>query len=158
MIGCGDSKISEHLHDTGLFLVYSCDISPVVISAMTERYKHTRPAMVWDVANALLLDNYSNESFDLVVDKGMSDTLQFRAQNKDIKPLLAQLFNSVYRVLKKGGRFLIFTPKPRVKRLYDESKWGRYTKTQIEVTEKAKLDTERKNRPAFCYECVKHSD
>ena len=63
------------------------------------------------------LCRYPDASFDVVVDKGMSDTLQFRSKNQEQKALLLQMFTAVHRVLVPRGKFWIFTPKPRVRRL-----------------------------------------
>ncbi|CAH9120890.1 unnamed protein product [Cuscuta epithymum] len=103
--GCGNSKLSEHLYDSGRRNITNIDFSKVVISDMLRRNVRARPEMKWRVMDMTAMQ-LENESFDVIVDKGGLDAL--------MEPKLGPKFGNQYisevkRVLKTGGKFFCLT-------------------------------------------------
>ena len=70
VVGCGNSKFSEQLHDAGWTNITSIDFSAVVIERMsTNPSALARPKMQWIVMDMLTLEGFEDKSFDVVIDK-----------------------------------------------------------------------------------------
>ncbi|KAE9450713.1 hypothetical protein C3L33_17386, partial [Rhododendron williamsianum] len=90
--GCGNSRLSEHLYDSGFTDITNIDFSKVVISDMLRRNVRCAP--------------FADETFDVVLDKGGLDALM----EPELGPKLGnQYLSEVKRVLKSGGKFICLT-------------------------------------------------
>nr|XP_019005223.1 uncharacterized protein I203_02069 [Kwoniella mangroviensis CBS 8507]OCF68684.1 hypothetical protein I203_02069 [Kwoniella mangroviensis CBS 8507] len=69
-LGCGNSALGEVLYDNGWEDIVNIDYSKIVIDQMKERHSIARPKMEWLEMDILGL-GFDDESFDMVVDKGM---------------------------------------------------------------------------------------
>jgi len=113
-IGCGDSSLAAQLYDAleGRAAVTAIDISEVALARSREAFCGPRPGLRFLHADATNLEGlFANATLDLVVDKGMADTLQFRAKTKQSRALRRALFAEVFRVLTPGGVYVMTTPK-----------------------------------------------
>ncbi|XP_048435535.1 eEF1A lysine and N-terminal methyltransferase isoform X2 [Pyrus x bretschneideri] len=103
--GCGSSRLSEHLYDAGFTSITNIDFSKVAISDCLRRNVRHRPDMRWRVMDMTAMQ-FSEEAFDVVVDKGGLDALM----EPEMGPKLGdQYLSEVRRVLKCGGKFVCLT-------------------------------------------------
>ncbi|KAI8538084.1 hypothetical protein RHMOL_Rhmol09G0074200 [Rhododendron molle] len=103
--GCGNSRLSEHLYDSGFTDITNIDFSKVVISDMLRRNVRSRPGMRWRVMDMTNVQ-FADETFDVVLDKGGLDALM----EPELGPKLgSQYLSEVKRVLKSGGKFICLT-------------------------------------------------
>lgn len=74
-LGCGNGSIQEEIYENGYTWITNNDISPIVIEQMElsrkEKHYTNMKYEVMDVTNM----TYPDQSFDLVFDKSMIDTL-----------------------------------------------------------------------------------
>jgi len=98
IVGCGHSRLGECLYDAGFVNITNSDISTVAIQNMSKKYQLTHPGLKWCVADATKLDEFTDQSFDVVIDKGACDTFDFRADKHSAALLLGQYFASIARV------------------------------------------------------------
>ena len=114
--GCGMSEISENIYTTfGIKSITNIDYS---VNAIRYMYQRTRnyPEMNWIVMNSKEM-KFEKETFDVIIDKCLSDSIYCGDH-----PLteIAFYYKEVYRVLKKGGIFLMVSygePKARMENL-----------------------------------------
>ena len=136
-IGCGNSSLTEIIydhvpHNDAQFV--AVDISSVAVEKLNSRCcSNSRTRITAIVADATMLptDLCADNKFHIVLDKGTSDTLQFRARNKESKSLLQRLFSEVYRVLAPDGVYVIVTPKCRIRYLHSAGDWLKIEKFPI---------------------------
>jgi len=107
VVGCGSSELPMLLHQQG-FRVTAVDISEVVIRDMAQ---HEGPT--WLVADVTDLPFNSN-AFDVVLDKGTSDTLFFRVKRRFRCALVSSMWREVMRVLGPHGLYVNVTPRKAV--------------------------------------------
>ncbi|WCJ33167.1 eEF1A lysine and N-terminal methyltransferase [Euphorbia peplus] len=103
--GCGNSRLSEHLYDSGFKDITNIDFSKVVISDMLTRNVRERPGMRWRVMDMTAMQ-YADETFNLVVDKGGLDALMEPELGSNLG---TQYLSEVQRVLVLGGKFICLT-------------------------------------------------
>lgn len=126
LAGCGNSSLSAELHADGYKNITSVDISTVVIKQMASRYA-TTPSLEFLPADMTNLDGVPNETFDLVLDKAMLDSMLCGDESFD-KALM--MLAESYRVLKPGGKYVAVSygvPSSRVALLEEGLSW------QVEV-------------------------
>lgn len=104
VIGCGNSRLSPQLYESGYQNVVNIDISEVVINQMRARYKEL-DRMEWLKMDVMKLE-FPDNHFDLVIDKGTVDSLLCGGNS----------FHNVYmmnknvsRVMKRGARYVVIT-------------------------------------------------
>jgi len=100
-VGAGNSDMSSRLYDAGYTNLVNIDISESVIKDMRVRY----PKMVWEVMDATKM-TYTDDSFDLAIDKGTIDALRAGQQKGDV---LGPLVKEVFRVVSQGRPFIVFS-------------------------------------------------
>mmetsp|Transcript_20310 Transcript_20310/g.20431 ORF Transcript_20310/g.20431 Transcript_20310/m.20431 type:complete len:720 (+) Transcript_20310:228-2387(+) len=144
-IGCGQSMLLEHLYDLDTMNIckfVAMDISHVAIENLKKRciFSHRERISAY-VADATRLphDKFPTNSFDVVIDKGTSDSLQFRGRNKEMRLLRIQLFREVYRVLSKNGMYLVITPKHRLQFVREVGKWTKIDKIRVNLNQEANI-------------------
>jgi len=67
------------LYAAGFHSISNTDISTTAISRMQESYPtETHPGMTWQIGDATAMTEFSDGSFDVVLDKAVLDTMLFR--------------------------------------------------------------------------------
>lgn len=94
VIGCGNSELSFELFCDGFLNVTSIDFSELVIQKMTKKY----PFMKWHVQDMTDMTDFSQQSFDIVIDKGAFDAL-LSANTDAILASASKMLQQVDRVL-----------------------------------------------------------
>ncbi|KAL0223502.1 hypothetical protein P9112_002892 [Eukaryota sp. TZLM1-RC] len=105
VVGCGNSRLSQQLHDDGFKHVTSIDISQWVIDQMQEKYRETCPDLEWQVMDVKRLD-FPSESFDVVIDKGTIDAILC---GKDSFDNAHAAHKEIQRVLQPNGTYINIT-------------------------------------------------
>ncbi|KAL5702798.1 hypothetical protein ACHQM5_027966 [Ranunculus cassubicifolius] len=103
--GCGNSKLSENLFDSGFHGITNIDFSKVVIGDMLRRNIRERSAMRWRVMDMTKMQ-FTDDTFDAIVDKGGLDALM---EPELGSKLGTQYLSEVKRVLKPQGKFVCLT-------------------------------------------------
>ena len=75
MLGCGNSELSEQMYDAGYTKITNIDISSVVIKQMADRSRENRPEMSFVVGDVTDLHMYTDNTFDILIDKSTIDAL-----------------------------------------------------------------------------------
>lgn len=104
VVGCGNSRLSAQLYDSGFHNIVNIDISEIVINQMRSRYREME-RMEWtrmDVTKMELAEN----SFDLVIDKATIDSLLCGSNSFHN---VYQMNKNISRVMKKGARYVCIT-------------------------------------------------
>eukprot|EP00931_Biecheleriopsis_adriatica_P010800 TRINITY_DN111857_c0_g1_i1.p1 TRINITY_DN111857_c0_g1~~TRINITY_DN111857_c0_g1_i1.p1 ORF type:complete len:347 (+),score=70.63 TRINITY_DN111857_c0_g1_i1:35-1042(+) len=112
-LGCGNARMSEDMYDDGYQHITALDISEVAIDAMRTRNAEARPKIAWVVGDAFDLQ-FEDETFDVVIDKSTTD-----AVSCDVDALhqnMTKMTGEVYRVLREGGTYLVFSAVEEVAR------------------------------------------
>jgi len=120
-IGCGDSCLSQELQQSlgGDVRIVAIDISEAALARGRGRLSASPRQVEFVKADATDLGQlFANSSVDVVVDKGLADTLQFRARTRESRDLRQRLFKEVYRVLAPGGLYAMVTPKKQPQYLH----------------------------------------
>lgn len=73
VLGCGNSRMSEHMYMDNYTNIVNTDYSPVVIERMRERYAYM-DKMQWLVMDINKLE-FADETFECVLEKGTIDAL-----------------------------------------------------------------------------------
>jgi SAM-dependent methyltransferase len=105
VIGCGNSKLSESMYREGWKSLTNIDYSPACILQQTKRSIRKRMKCRWLVMDVRQL-RFPDCSFDTVVDKGTADNLLCY---KNTEKNMAEMLLEIYRCLKPGGLYLIFS-------------------------------------------------
>ena len=99
-IGCGMGRNANWLANKG-FSVSGVDISSVAIEEARQRALKLGLSLDYQVANVSMKLSFTDESFDFIIDivtNQLLSSVELRAYKKEI-----------LRVLKPGGRFLLYT-------------------------------------------------
>ena len=114
MLGCGNSRMSEQMHEDGYPNITNIDISQTVIDMMTEAYKEKLPNMPFMKMDAKNMSEFETGKFDAVIDKACFDAILC---GDNSGPNSEAMLNEVYRVLNPGGVYICITygvPEKRV--------------------------------------------
>jgi len=112
-VGCGNSDLCHALWQEGFTNVTAVDISDVVINQMKEKYPDCGVNFL--VMDCRLEIALPSASLDLIIDKGATDTI---CCDRDGPDNLVQMNLEIFRVLKDGGTYCVFsygTPETREK-------------------------------------------
>ncbi|XP_064535477.1 eEF1A lysine and N-terminal methyltransferase homolog [Drosophila montana] len=104
MLGCGNSKLSMDMYDTGFRDITNIDISPVAVKKMIEINAKTRPDMKFIQMDATDM-SFSDESFSVALDKGTLDAI-FVNDAEDTKHIVDRYFGEILRTMRNGGRYV----------------------------------------------------
>jgi SAM-dependent methyltransferase len=124
IVGCGNSSFSADLFDAGYKNITSIDYSANVISRMTNKYKESRPTLLWHVMDMTEMSSIANDSFDVVIDKAAMDALMSLEGDvwnpkQEVVDACRKYCLHVSRVLKIDGYFLQFTfAQPHFRKKY----------------------------------------
>ncbi|XP_015172807.1 PREDICTED: methyltransferase-like protein 13 [Polistes dominula] len=104
VVGCGNSTLSMSLYDVGYRNITNIDVSEVVIKQMLNINKNDRPDLIYEQMDATQM-TYSNEKFNVVLDKGTLDALMPNEKQETIS-VIDKYFKEITRVLRNGGRYI----------------------------------------------------
>ncbi|XP_061388923.1 eEF1A lysine and N-terminal methyltransferase homolog isoform X2 [Musca vetustissima] len=104
MVGCGNSKLSMDMYDSGFKDITNIDISAVAIKKMQEANARTRSDMKFIQMDATSM-SFDNEQFSVALDKGTLDAL-FVDDTEGTQKTVEAYFKEIARVLRNGGRYV----------------------------------------------------
>uniref|UniRef100_A0A1I8MCI7 eEF1A lysine and N-terminal methyltransferase homolog n=1 Tax=Musca domestica TaxID=7370 RepID=A0A1I8MCI7_MUSDO len=107
MVGCGNSKLSMDMYDSGFKDVTNIDISDVAIKKMQEINARNRSDMKFLQMDATNM-SFDNEQFSVALDKGTLDAL-FVDDSESTQKTVEAYFKEIGRVLRNGGRYVCIT-------------------------------------------------
>eukprot|EP00929_Paragymnodinium_shiwhaense_P090986 TRINITY_DN51047_c0_g1_i1.p1 TRINITY_DN51047_c0_g1~~TRINITY_DN51047_c0_g1_i1.p1 ORF type:complete len:393 (-),score=69.58 TRINITY_DN51047_c0_g1_i1:19-1035(-) len=101
-VGCGNSRLSQQLHDDGYTDVTNTDLAPSVIESMSEKCASLtgQRFLVDDITQM----QFSDASFEVIIDKGTMDAIYNAG-----KDVAAKAVSELVRVLKPSGRLISVT-------------------------------------------------
>ncbi|KAH8350772.1 hypothetical protein KR084_011029 [Drosophila pseudotakahashii] len=104
MLGCGNSKLSMDMYDTGFREITNIDISPVAVKKMLELNAKTRPDMKFLQMDATAM-TFPDDSFSVALDKGTLDAL-FADDAPETRLIVENYFKEILRTMRNGGRYV----------------------------------------------------
>lgn len=155
-IGCGNSRMSEEMYDSGFSNITNVDVSSVVISAMQAKYRD-RAQMTFTQMNCTNMSEFQDASYDVVIDKALLDAILC---GEDFSTNVQLLLKEVSRVLKPNGRYIVISyGKPTYRLTYlkrDDYGWN----VQIRTVKKPSTNIlagsqEEPDDVHFIYICTK---
>lgn len=105
IIGCGNSNLSNDMYDDGYTNITNIDFSQLVIDEMKQKNLNIRTNMKWLVMDMTSMIEFSNNSFDIILDKGALDALM-SVDSIDIQIKAMKMFNEISRILTSCGSYL----------------------------------------------------
>ena len=148
------------MFNEGYTSIANIDVSKVVIDQMTEKHKD-KASVTWKVMNATQMD-FSDELFDIVLDKGTFDSILCGESSTS---MAHRTLKEVYRVLKPNGVFICVSyGKPDNRLAYLENQgefnWRVDVDTVAKPTVNGELLTESKDgtHVHYIYTCKKRQD
>eukprot|EP00340_Litonotus_pictus_P007048 CAMPEP_0170519522 /NCGR_PEP_ID=MMETSP0209-20121228/4907_1 /TAXON_ID=665100 ORGANISM="Litonotus pictus, Strain P1" /NCGR_SAMPLE_ID=MMETSP0209 /ASSEMBLY_ACC=CAM_ASM_000301 /LENGTH=320 /DNA_ID=CAMNT_0010805427 /DNA_START=48 /DNA_END=1007 /DNA_ORIENTATION=- len=158
-LGCGNAEMSEDMYADGYINISNIDISENVIEQMKVRNKEKK--MTWEVMDVMNL-SYSDNSFDLVVDKSTIDAI-LCGESSFIN--VSKMIKEVDRVLKVNGIYMIISygqPENRLFHLEREHlnfDTTVYTiKKDYQIEDDEEFEKEKFEKTHFVYVCKKIKD
>ena len=121
IVGVGMSWLPMALYDLGYLNITASDISEVLIASQKRAQGKLRPGIEWIYCDILNMNTIQSKTFDIILDKCTSDTLQFRSRSKDSDIFLHAMVKEVKRTLTDHGKFIVISPRRRIPALDDES-------------------------------------
>uniref|UniRef100_A0AC35U931 Methyltransf_11 domain-containing protein n=1 Tax=Rhabditophanes sp. KR3021 TaxID=114890 RepID=A0AC35U931_9BILA len=127
-VGCGNSKLSQHLYELGFKNITNLDFSPVLI----QKGKECDKRFSWVCDDMRTLSNIPTSSFDVVLEKAAIESLTTRdksywSPSEQTLSDLEGIFSSVLRVLKSEGKFLSISfsqPHFRIPHMLKHERWS----------------------------------
>ncbi|GFH45532.1 hypothetical protein CTEN210_02006 [Chaetoceros tenuissimus] len=150
-IGCGNSQFSlilwEYLNnkiecneiDLESVHVTATDVSSVCIDSNLQRdsermKKFGQHSFHYKILNVLQENQSCQHKFHLVLDKGCLDTFLFRSGKNEETSILHTLLDNVHSWLKDDGKYIIFSPRQKIKALRDYNGFASVEKVKIACT------------------------
>ena len=133
-IGCGTSKLAEDLYIDEIRNVTNIDFSENAIKIMEDRYKEQKVEMKYKKMNATNMEEFTNESFNVVFDKALLDSVLC---GENALPIVDKMINEIYRVLVNGGYYIVISNgnEDTRKHLFNNDMWD-YKMLEIEKPSK----------------------
>ncbi|CEF68086.1 Methyltransferase domain-containing protein [Strongyloides ratti] len=106
-IGCGNSKLSQQLFDRGFKNITNLDFSSVIVEKGIINESH----FSWTCDDITKLKTIPSKSFDIVLEKAVIESITTKEKSpwnysKETSNDLDNIFQSIQRVLKIGGKFI----------------------------------------------------
>lgn len=98
-LGSGNSVLSHHLYESGFEDIINLDASPTVTRKMEDKFREKYPSMRWETMDVEKM-SYDDGKFDIIVEKGLLDTL-YPNHDDGVREML--------RVIKPNGKLLSVT-------------------------------------------------
>ena len=120
-IGCGNSQMTEEMYDEGYTDITNIDISAFCIEQMKAINLESRPLMKWLTMDCTKMDEFSDNSFDIIIDKSTIDALLCDHDTPFVT--VAKSLYEMQRVLKPSGYLITISfgpPEHRVFHLTNE--------------------------------------
>uniref|UniRef100_A0A7N2RDK6 Methyltransferase domain-containing protein n=1 Tax=Quercus lobata TaxID=97700 RepID=A0A7N2RDK6_QUELO len=129
-LGCGNSQLSEELYKDGITEITCIDLSAVAVEKMQKRLALKGYNEIKVLEADMLNLPFSNECFDVVIEKGTMDVLfvdsgdPWNPRPETVNKVMAML-EDAHRVLKPDGIFIsISFGQPHFRRpLFDSPKF-----------------------------------
>ena len=133
-IGCGTSKLAEDLYIDEIRNVTNIDFSENAIKIMEDRYKEQKVEMKYKRMNVTNMEEFTNESFNIVFDKALLDSVLC---GENALPIVDKMINEIYRVLVNGGYYIVISNgnEDTRKHLFNNDMWD-YKMLEIEKPSK----------------------
>ncbi|SBT80384.1 methyltransferase, putative [Plasmodium malariae] len=104
-VGCGTSKFSEEMLDSGYTDITNIDASSACIKKMKEIYKD-KPNLKYMLMNVCDMKEFKNAEFDLIIDKACLDSI---VCSEDSLKYIEEMLSEVSRILKSEGTFVVIS-------------------------------------------------
>lgn len=98
MLGCGNSKLSMDMYDTGFRDITNIDISQVAVKKMIDLNAKTRPDMKFIKMDATKM-SFPDDSFSVALDKGTLDAI-FVNDSAETKEIVDRYFTEILRTMR----------------------------------------------------------
>ena len=133
-VGCGTSKLAEDLYIDEIRNVTNIDFSENAIKIMEDRYKEQKVEMKYKKMNVTNMEEFTNESFNVVFDKALLDSV---ICGENALPIVDKMINEIYRVMVNGGFYIIISNgnEETRKNLFNPEMWE-YKMLEIEKPSK----------------------
>ena len=133
-VGCGTSKLAEDLYIDEIRNVTNIDFSENAIKIMEDRYKEQKVEMKYKKMNVTNMEEFTNESFNVVFDKALLDSVLC---GENALPIVDKMINEIYRVLVNGGYYIVISNgnEDTRKHLFNNDMWD-YKMLEIEKPSK----------------------
>ncbi len=133
-VGCGTSKLAEDLYIDEIRNVTNIDFSENAIKIMEDRYKEQKVEMKYKKMNVTNMEEFTNESFNVVFDKALLDSVLC---GENALPIVDKMINEIYRVMVNGGFYIIISNgnEETRKNLFNPEMWE-YKMLEIEKPSK----------------------
>ena len=133
-VGCGTSKLAEDLYIDEIRNVTNIDFSENAIKIMEDRYKEQKVEMKYKKMNVTNMEEFTNESFNVVFDKALLDSV---ICGENALPIVDKMINEIYRVMVNGGYYIIISNgnEETRKNLFNPEMWE-YKMLEIEKPSK----------------------
>ena len=133
-VGCGTSKLAEDLYIDEIRNVTNIDFSENAIKIMEDRYKEQKVEMKYKKMNVTNMEEFTNESFNVVFDKALLDSV---ICGENAHPIVDKMINEIYRVMVNGGYYIIISNgnEETRKNLFNPEMWE-YKMLEIEKPSK----------------------
>ena len=121
-IGCGNSRLPETLSDEGYEHITNIDFSQEVIEQISKRYQKKYPKMKFKVMNILNMNEFKENSFEIIIDKGATDCILCGEKSKDN---FEKSLSEIYRILSPSGKYIMisFNRPSYIKKYLNEYDW-----------------------------------
>ncbi|GAB5371935.1 hypothetical protein AAMO2058_001622800 [Amorphochlora amoebiformis] len=113
ILGSGLSYLSQGLYADGFFFISNVEFSETAVQIMAKRTEKKCRLMKWYAMDARDMYVFKNKTFDVIVDKGMMDSLltpythsHADEASNETRISINKLLKEVHRVLKPGGSFI----------------------------------------------------
>ncbi|KHJ40836.1 UTP--glucose-1-phosphate uridylyltransferase [Trichuris suis] len=154
-VGCGISSFAEYLYGSGFKKITSIDYVKWIVRKQQSRNRR-RPGLRFVCADVKKMDQFSNEEFNVVVDKGTLDTLMPTESEKNVAAVFAA-FAEIDRVLATSGRYIVISLCQEfvVRAWLDFFGTGKYLLRAIRIDPKTCCNEQTFVLPVFCLVATK---
>jgi EEF1A lysine methyltransferase 4 len=161
IVGCGNAPFSADLYRSGLtHNIVNTDYSVTVIESMRAKHAESCPEMQWLVVDMLdMSSTFEEESFDIVIDKAVMDTLltgegDVWNPNPDVVQKAHTMCRQISRVLNSnGGIFLqISLAQPHFRRKYLLGLHSHDNNSNNDIVDRPQNEQVDDNDPDYCRE------
>nr|CAG4709983.1 unnamed protein product [Naegleria fowleri] len=133
--GCGNSRLPQQLVKSGFKNILCIDYSDVIIKKMRKIHEKYSEYVKFHCVDACSMKMIESDSYDLVIDKALTDSMSCSTSEirSSITDNVTRYFFQVSRILKPGGKFLIYSSRDRsdLVKTSDASLWSSICMTKV---------------------------